>query len=171
MSTTTPETTQSSLAHLAGKFLTFQLGHEHYAIPVHDVREIIRHTPITPVPQMPPHVKGVINLRGKIIPVTDLRIRFALPEAGVTDLTCIIVVQVSGRGPQPIVMGMIVDAVEAVVQISAKDLEPTPEFGTTLNTEAILAMAKMDKRVVTLLDTRALVLDGSPGLGHMALSE
>lgn len=161
MNTASLSSSADTLAALAGKYLTFRLGSEYYAIPVLDVREIIRHTFITPVPQMPPHVKGVINLRGKIIPVSDLRVRFGLPETTVTDLTCIIVVQVLARTSQQTLMGLIVDAVEAVVNITARDLEPTPEFGTALLTDAIRAMAKLDKRVVTLLDTRALVIEDS----------
>jgi purine-binding chemotaxis protein CheW len=103
----------------------------------------------------------VINLRGKIIPISDLRLRFGMPETEVTDLTCIIVVQVAPAAGQQVLMGLIVDAVEAVVQIHARDLEPPPEFGTGLLTDGLLAMAKFDKRVVTLLDTRQIVLEGS----------
>jgi purine-binding chemotaxis protein CheW len=157
----TSETKQQAPVSLAGKYLTFRLNREVYAIPVLDVREIIRYTDITPVPHMPPHVKGVINLRGKIIPITDLRLRFQLPESPVTDLTCIIVVQVSGPSQQSLLMGLIVDAVEAVIQIHARELEPPPEFGTGVLTEGVLAMAKCDKRVVTLLDTRCLVLEAA----------
>jgi len=159
MSTATYESKEPKLENLAGKYLTFRLANEWYAIPVLDVREIIRHTDIPPVPQMPPHVKGVINLRGKIIPISDLRLRFGMPETEVTDLTCIIVVQVSAAAHQTVLMGLIVDAVEAVVQIHARDLEPPPEFGSGLLTDGLLAMAKFDKRVVTLLDTRRIVVD------------
>ncbi|MCS7089617.1 MAG: chemotaxis protein CheW [Verrucomicrobiota bacterium] len=159
---TATELSANTLAKLAGKYLTFRLGNEGYAIPVLDVREIIRHTDITPVPHMPTHVKGVINLRGKIIPVTDLRLRLGLPEAPVTDVTCVIVVQVPGVNQQPILMGLIVDAVEAVVQIHTRDLEPPPELGTGCVTAGLLAMAKLDRRVLALLDTRTLVsLDGA----------
>jgi purine-binding chemotaxis protein CheW len=158
---TTVEAREQKLEHLAGKYLTFRLANEWYAIPVLDVRAIIRHTDITPVPQMPHHIKGVINLRGKIIPISDLRLRFGMPETEVTYLTCIIVVQVAPAATQQVLMGMIVDAVEAVVQIHARDLEPPPEFGTGLLTDGLLAMAKFDKRVVTLLDTKKIVLEGS----------
>ncbi len=161
MNPTCLETQEQRLASLAGKYLTFRLNREVYAIPVLDVREIIRYTDITPVPHMPPHVKGVINLRGKIIPITDLRLRFQLPESAVTDLTCIIVVQVAGPSAQPLLMGLIVDAVEAVIQIHARELEPPPEFGAGVLTEGVLAMAKCDKRVVTLLDTRSLVVEAT----------
>jgi purine-binding chemotaxis protein CheW len=157
----TVEPKEQKLEHLAGKYLTFRLATESYAIPVLDVREIIRHTDIRRVPQMPPHIKGVINLRGKIIPISDLRLRFGMPDTEVTELTCIIVVQVNAAAGQQVLMGLIVDAVEAVMQIHARDLEPPPEFGTGLLTDGLLAMAKADKRVVTLLDTRQIVLEGS----------
>lgn len=144
-----------------GKYLTFLLGAEHYAVPVLKVREIIRLCDITPVPRMPEHIRGVINLRGKIIPVTDLRQRFDLERVASTDLTCIVVVHVVGASNSPILIGMIVDAVDEVVNIAASDIEPTPDFGAALNTEFIVGMAKMKGVVKTLLDIdRILTSDG-----------
>ena len=139
-------------AALAGKHLTFILGRECYGVPVLKVREIIRHCDITPVPQMPPDIKGVINLRGKIIPVADLRVKFRLAKAENTDLTCIVVVQVCLPDKSSTLMGLIVDAVEEVVNIAAADIEPTPDFGGAVEADYILGMAKVKGTVKALLD-------------------
>ncbi|MEI2724733.1 MAG: chemotaxis protein CheW [Verrucomicrobiota bacterium] len=147
----------STVQHLAGKHLTFVLGHECYGVPVLKVREIIRLCDITPVPQMPAYIKGVLNLRGKIIPVADLRIKFKLASDKNTDLTCIIVVQVALPDKSPTPMGLIVDAVEEVVNLSATDIEPTPDFGAALDTDYILGMAKIKGSVKTLLDIDKVV--------------
>ena len=155
MQTTTaaPATT----APLAGKHLTFVLGREHYGVPVLKVREIIRLCNITPVPQMPDYIKGVLNLRGKIIPVADLRIKFRLAKVENTDLTCIVVVQVNLPDKSSTLMGLIVDAVEEVVNLAATDIEPTPDFGAALETDYILGMAKVKGTVKTLLDLDRVV--------------
>ena len=141
----------------AGKYLTFVLGRESYGIGVLRIREIIRLLDITAVPRMPAFVKGVINLRGKVIPVVDLRIKFQLSKAETTERTCIIVVQVhlpSGAKPQ---MGLIVDAVEEVANIAAAEIEETPDFGAALATDYILGMAKVKGAVKTLLDIDRVV--------------
>mgnify|MGYP000882048139 FL=1 len=155
----TTELTQTAAENrlLAGKYLTFVLGHESYGVEVLKIREIIRLTDITAVPQMPAFIKGVINLRGKIIPVVDLRIKFALAEALTTERTCIIVVQVTAASGAKIQMGLIVDAVEEVRNISQADIEETPDFGTQLDTEYILGMAKAKDTVITLLDIERIV--------------
>jgi purine-binding chemotaxis protein CheW len=142
---------------VAGKYLTFQLGGESYGTAVLKIREIIRLQPATPVPQMPGYVKGVINLRGKIIPIIDLRIRFGLPDIKDTDRTCIVVVQVTLPSRASIHMGMIVDGVEEVVNIAASDIEEPPDFGSRLKTEYILGMAKVKGTVKTLLDIDRVV--------------
>ena len=142
---------------LAGKYLTFTLGTETYAIPVLQVREIFRHTTITAVPQMPPYVKGVLNLRGKIIPIVDLRLKFELGSAEIAERTCIVVVQVALSTGTRVNMGLIVDGVESVANISAKEIEPTPDFGTQITTDYIRGMAKLDSRVVSLLDIDKVV--------------
>ena len=144
-------------AALAGKYLTFVLGREHYGVPVLKVREIIRLCDITPVPQMPDYIKGVLNLRGKIIPVADLRVKFRLANIENTDLTCIIVVQVSLPDQSAALMGLIVDAVEEVVQLTAADIEPSPDFGAALDVDYILGMAKVKGAVQTLLDIDCVV--------------
>lgn len=137
---------------LAGKYLTFVLGQESYGIAVLTIREIIRMTDITAVPRMPDYVKGVINLRGKVIPIVDLRLKFRLARVEMTERTCIIVVQVNTAAGQRVLMGLIVDAVEEVLNVAAADIEQAPDFGTKLETDYILGMAKIKERVKTLLD-------------------
>ena len=134
-----------------GKYLTFALGHEEYGIAILQVREIIGMMPITTVPQTPAFVKGVINLRGKVIPVLDLRLKFGMPEIEPTDRTSIIVVEVRGQGGH-IQLGTIVDHVSEVINIKAEDIEDPPKFGTRLDIEFILGMAKVAKNVKILLD-------------------
>jgi purine-binding chemotaxis protein CheW len=142
---------------VAGKFLTFALGQESYGIPVLNVREIIKLVPITAVPQMPDLIKGVINLRGKIIPVVDLGTKFGLAHKDADALTCIVVVQVNSSARADIPMGLIVDGVEEVVQIGAADIEETPDFGLSIDTSYILGMAKIKGAVKTLLDINRVV--------------
>jgi purine-binding chemotaxis protein CheW len=148
---------QPTFSTLAGKHLTFVLGHECYGIPVLKVREIIRICDITPVPQMPPYIRGVLNLRGKIIPVADLRIKFRLANIQQTKHTCIVVVQVVLADHSSTPIGLIVDAVEEVLWISESDIEPAPDFGTILSTDYILGMAKVKGSVKTLLDIDKVV--------------
>ncbi len=133
------------------KFLIFALGGEEYGVDVLRVREIIGMIYITRVPRSPAFVKGVINLRGKVVPVVDLRARFELPEREFTDRTCIIVVEVPGQSGM-ILMGIIVDAVSEVLSISSKDVEPPPTFGVQADTSCFLGMAKLKGSVKTLLD-------------------
>lgn len=149
-------TTNSTLAQ-AGKYLTFTLGSESYGIAVLKIREIIRHTHITGVPQMPAYVKGVLNLRGKIVPIVDLRTKFALAEAAITERTCIIVVQVTLDSGTKSPMGLIVDTVEEVANIAQADIEATPDFGPMLATDYILGMAKLKGGVKALLDIDKVV--------------
>ena len=141
---------------IAGKYLTIALDHEAYGLSVLKIREIIRMQKITPVPQMPAFVKGVINLRGRVIPIVDLRLKFGLP-AEFTERTCIVVVQVNLRADQSIQMGLIVDGVEEVVNLNASEIEPVPEFGVRLDTTYLLGMAKVKGQVKTLLDLDKVV--------------
>jgi len=138
------------------KYLTVVLADESYGLAVLKVREIIRLQKITPVPQLPDFVKGVINLRGRVIPIIDLRVKFGL-AAGFTERTCIVVVAVALPAGPAIHMGLIVDSVEEVVNLAASDIEPTPEFGTTVDTAYILGMAKVKGQVKTLLDIDRVV--------------
>lgn len=136
----------------AGKYLTFTIQRESYGIDVLKVREIIRLTNITAVPQMPGFVKGVINLRGKIIPVIDLRLRFGFNSVKDTDQTCIVVVQVKLPDGKHTQMGLIVDGVEEVVNIATGEIEETPDFGAQISTDYIVGMAKVKGVVKTLLN-------------------
>ena len=151
MPRSTPEQSGRPVAE-PGKYLTFALGRESYGVPVLAVREIIRLCPITPVATMPPHVRGVINLRGKVIPLVDLRLRFGLPAAEEHDRTCIVVAQVpaAAGGTRP--YGVIVDGVEEVAQFTAADIEPTPDFGTAVDARFITGMAKAAGGVKILVD-------------------
>lgn len=136
---------------LTGKYLTFRLAEEDYGIPLLQVKEIIGMMPVTAVPQTPDYVKGVINLRGKVIPVSDLRLRFAMEAIPYNDRTCIIVVDIHGDG-ESTRMGVIVDAVSEVLNVREEEIAPSPSFGSEARTEYILGMANMDERVKLLLD-------------------
>jgi purine-binding chemotaxis protein CheW len=134
-----------------GKYLTFTLAEEEYGIGILKIKEIIGMMPITPVPQTPEFVKGVINLRGKVIPVVDLRLRFGMEEIDYTERTCIIVVEVSGE-TGTVQTGIVVDSVSEVMNIKSGDIEDSPSFGSDLDTAYILGMAKMEGAVKILLD-------------------
>jgi purine-binding chemotaxis protein CheW len=134
-----------------GKYLVFQLGREEFGIRVLKVREIMGVQDITAVPQQPAHVKGVINLRGKVIPVVDLRLKFGLPPAEYTQRTCIIVVQLRGRA-NSVLTGIVVDGVAEVLNLAAADIEDTPDFGHGAATPYLLGMAKVKGKVKILLD-------------------
>lgn len=142
---------------VAGKYLTFRLGQESYGVEVLKVREIIRYQEVTPIPRLPPFIKGVFNLRGKVIPVIDLRARLGLPRVDVADRTCIVVVQIQTPAGAAILMGLVVDAVEEVLMISQVEIENTPDFGTKLSVDYILGMAKTRDSVKTLLDIDRVV--------------
>src|SRR5271170_1202585 len=135
----------------AGKYLTFILGKEEFGVGVLKVREIMGIQDITAVPQTPPYLKGVINLRGKVIPVIDLRLKFGLPSIDYTQRTCIIVVQVKS-GSTLLLMGIVVDEVSEVLTMAPGDIEDTPDFGSSVSTKYILGMAKIKDKVKILLD-------------------
>ena len=152
---------------LAGKYLTFMLGEESYGLEILKVREIIKLMDVTAVPKTPYFVKGVVNLRGKVIAVIDLRLKFSMDEAEHTDQTCIIVVDVGG-----VEMGIIVDQVSEVLDIAAKQIEPPPSFGTEVDTQFILGMGKVGERVTILLDiTRVLPKEEVQGLESISTAE
>ena len=159
MSTPAAAPASQIAASLAGKYLTFVLGDESYGIAVLKIREIIRLPDITAVPQMPAHIRGVINLRGKIIPVVDLRARFGLPHAEATDRTCVIVMQVTTVAGTSVPMGLVVDDVEEVINLAADDIQETPDFGSQVATDYLLGMAKIKGVVKTLLDFDRVVTE------------
>jgi len=140
------ETTTARARAAGGKYLTFLLDREDYGVEILKVREIIGLMDITRVPQTPAFVEGVINLRGKVIPVIDLRAKFGLPRAEYNDQTCIIVVDVG------LMMGIIVDTVNEVHDIPAGSIEPAPQFGAAVDTSFILGMGKVKDDVKILLD-------------------
>ncbi len=134
-----------------GKYLTFSLAGEEYGIGILKVKEIIGIMTITPIPKTPDFVKGVINLRGKVIPVVDLRLKFGMTGMESTERTCIIVVEIAASGDK-IFMGIVVDSVSEVLNIRAAEIEDTPNFGSKLDTAYILGMAKINQSVKILLD-------------------
>ena len=143
-----------------GKYLTFALGHEEYGLEILKVREIIGYIDVTAVPQTPHYIKGVINLRGQVIPVVDLRAKFGMETEEVTEQTCIIVVEIA-EGNRTCSTGIIVDRVQEVLDISAAAIEEAPQFDASVNTDFILGMGKVDDAVKILLDIdRVLGGDG-----------
>ena len=141
-----------------GKYLTFTLANEEYGISILKIREIIGMMPITSVPRTPEFVKGVINLRGKVIPVMDLRLKFGMDAIDYTDRTCIIVVEILSQAGT-VQIGTVVDSVSEVLNVGGNDIEETPSFGTKLDTEYILGMAKMEGGVKILLDIDKVLND------------
>jgi purine-binding chemotaxis protein CheW len=134
-----------------GKYLTFALGPEEYGLEILKVREIIGYMDITAVPQTPHHVKGVINLRGQVIPVIDLRTKFGMETAEITEQSCIIVVEISQES-RSFSTGIVVDHVQEVLDIDGQDIEEAPQFGSSVDTDFILGMGKIEDSVKILLD-------------------
>jgi len=145
-----------SAADLTGKYLTFKLVDEEYGLEILKVREIIGLLPITGLPKTPSFVRGVINLRGKVIPVIDLRLKFDMDATEDTDQTCIIVVDVAGASGS-IQVGIIVDSVSEVLDIKGEDIEDAPTFGTNVDTAFILGMAKAKGSVKILLNIQKVL--------------
>lgn len=144
---------------LAGKYLTFALDNEEYAIEILKVNQIIRLQEITAIPRTPSFVRGVINLRGMIIPIIDLRNKFEMSNHADTERTCIVVIQLE-MSNKNVNMGIVIDEVREVLEIPASDIEETPEFGAGINTEFIMGIARTGKKVKILLDiSRVLTSD------------
>jgi purine-binding chemotaxis protein CheW len=146
-----------------GKFLTFLMANEKYGLEILKVREIIGIMDVTPVPTTPAFVRGVINLRGKVIPVVDLRLKFGMEAREDTQRTCIIVVHLA-RAAQEMIMGIIVDEVSEVLDIDQDQIEPPPSFGADIRTDFILGMGKVNQRVVTMLDINRVLTEGEIAL-------
>lgn len=154
------------------KFLSFKIGREEFGVEILRVREIIGVIDVTPLPQTPDYVKGVINLRGKIIPVIELRTKFGLEPKEYTEETCIIVVEVSDGGEEHFHMGVIVDSVNEVLDIPRDHIEPAPRFGNSLNTSYIFGMGKVKKQVLILLDIdRVMTFSDLNDLAEVASSD
>jgi purine-binding chemotaxis protein CheW len=133
------------------KYLTFHVGTEEFAIAVLSVREIMGVQDITAVPHTPSYIKGIINLRGKVVPVVDLRLKFGLPATEYTQRTCIIVVEVAGESA-PLLMGAVVDSVSEVLNVASSEVEKTPDFGEGVTIPYLLGIAKSKGNVTILLD-------------------
>ena len=152
------ESNVSAMTDVSGKYLTFHLAQEEYGVEILKVQEIIGIMNITRVPRAPEYVRGVINLRGKVIPVIELRKKFSMNQIDYTSRTCIIVVQVE-RGGQNVVMGIIVDEVSEVVDIRSEQIDPAPSFGNIVDNDFILGMGKVADKVLILLDIGKVLSD------------
>jgi purine-binding chemotaxis protein CheW len=151
------------MSQRAGKYLTFKLLKEEYGLEILKVQEIIGIMNVTSVPKMPGYVRGVINLRGKIIPVVDLRLKFEMDNQEDTERTCIIVVQIDG-GEHEVTIGIIVDEVSEVLDVAEDQIEEPPSFGGSVNTEFILAMGKIGDKVIMFLDIDKVLTAGEVAL-------
>jgi purine-binding chemotaxis protein CheW len=141
------------------QYLTFVLGDEVFAMDIRTVREIIQHGAMTAVPLMPNFVRGVINLRGAVVPVIDLQARFGRTQACVGKKTCIIVIDASREG-EKMELGLMVDAVSEVIEIAQADIEPPPQFGTSIQRDFIKGLGKVDGEFIVILEPeRALDID------------
>jgi purine-binding chemotaxis protein CheW len=156
MSSTAPVGPDTSIRAKAGKYLSFMLGEETYGVEIQKVREIIGVAPVTAVPNTPAFIRGVINLRGKIIPVVDMREKFHMQHRDATRNSCIVIVAIAFNGVQ-IWMGLLVDSVCEVLDVAGVDLEAVPSFGVTLDTSFLLGMARSKSGVRLLLDIQKVL--------------
>lgn len=136
--------------------LTFRLGGEEYAVPILRVREILQYEEVTRVPGAPPTIRGVLNLRGSVVPVVDLAVKFGLPPTEATRRTCIVIVEVEREGERT-VMGVVCDAVSQVMELGEADVEPPPSFGTRVRTDFLHGMARVGSRFALMLDLDRLL--------------
>lgn len=155
------------------QFLTFHLGNEMFAIGILSIREILEYGHITTVPMVPPFIRGVINLRGAVVPVIDLSVRFGRTACEVTKRSCIVIIELSGaEGAHGQQMGIVVDAVSEVLEIPESDIEPAPEFGAQIRIDFISGMGKVNGQFVVLLDVnKILSIDEIAVLGNLQRSE
>lgn len=151
-------TTTTALAK-AGKYLTFGLADEHYAIEILRVQEIVGLLPVTRVPRLPACIAGVVNLRGRIIPVVDLRLAFGLQPAATTERSCIIVVTAQTSSRRTTVMGALVDGVSDVIALASDAIEPAPDFGPNIDLAFVNGVGRADDRVVLMLDIDKVLSD------------
>ena len=149
------------------QYLAFAVGGSDYGVGILRVKEILQHEAITPVPSMPPSVRGVINLRGSIVPVVDLAVKFGLPQSNATKRTCILVVESVLDGVTT-VMGVIADAVSEVLELAPGDVEPPPPFGTRVRADFLLGMGKVGRGFVLLLDIDRVLSAGERELLALA---
>lgn len=153
----------------AGKYLTFSLADEHYGLEILRVQELVGLLPVTRVPRLPAFVAGVVNLRGRVIPLVDLRLCFGMSASAMDDRTCVVVVKVERGDDRLAVMGLMVDEVSDVVSLSEEVIEPTPEFGTAVDTSFVQGVGRLDDRVVLLLDIDRVLSSGElDAIAHAA---
>jgi purine-binding chemotaxis protein CheW len=155
---TRPGTASAAQAGVPTQYLTFTLGGETFAIGILAVKEIIEYTALTDVPMMSPSIRGVINLRGAVVTVMDLSVCFGRAATPVTKRTCIIIVEVGGDAGRQVI-GVVVDAVNAVLEIAASEIEPAPTFGAHIRNDFIEGMGKIGGRFVILLDIARVFAD------------
>ncbi|MFT3905950.1 MAG: chemotaxis protein CheW [Steroidobacteraceae bacterium] len=151
-----PNATALQGAAQAAQYLTFVLGGEVFAIGILTIKEIIEYNGVTDVPMMPPHLRGIINLRGSVVPVIDLSVRFGRSASPVTKRTCIVITEIQ-LGSERQDVGLVVDAVNAVVDIAESDIEPPPAFGAHIRADFIAGMGKIDGRFIILLSANQLL--------------
>jgi len=137
------------------QFVTFTLGNEEYGVEILKVQEIIGYQGFTKIPNVPPFVKGVLNLRGSVVPVIDLRLKFGMPEKEYDKFTVILILEVAGR-----IIGTIVDAVSDVVTLTEDEMQPTPDFSSGIRTDFISGMGRKDDKLIILLDIDKVLSDG-----------
>jgi len=135
----------------AVQYLTFRLAAEEYAVRIQKIREIIEYPAVTPVPLTPPWIKGVLNVRGNVVPVVDLGVKFGIEAREITDRTCIVIVDANLGGVEA-AMGVIADQVSAVTEFRDGDIEPPPDFGRNVRVHYLEGMAKMDGKFALMLD-------------------
>ncbi|SEO49888.1 chemotaxis protein CheW [Nitrosovibrio sp. Nv6] len=158
--TATPITTSDpNASRTANEFLTFRLGNEEYGIEILKVQEIRGYDAITRIANVPEFIKGVVNLRGIIVPIVDMRIKFNLGTVEYNQFTVVIILNVAGR-----VMGMVVDGVSDVITLAAEQVRPAPDFAANLDTEYIIGLGTVDKRMLILMDIEALMCSAEIGL-------
>jgi purine-binding chemotaxis protein CheW len=153
------------VSQVLNEFLTFRLGSEEYGIDILKVQEIRGYDAITQIANSPEFIKGVVNLRGIIVPIIDMRIKFRLGNAEYDQFTVVIILNVSGR-----VMGIVVDGVSDVISLDMDQLRPTPEFGSVIDTEYIKGLGTVDERMLILLDIEKLMGSTEMGLIDQAVN-
>jgi purine-binding chemotaxis protein CheW len=141
------------------QLLTFVIGREEYAVSIHRTREIIEYPTITRVPGTPSYIRGVLNLRGNVVPVVDLAVKFGLSQSPVTNRTCVVILEVEVEG-EPAVMGVVADAVSQVIELSRDEIEDPPSFGTQVRVDYLLGMGRADQRFVLMLDIDRVLSEG-----------
>ncbi len=157
--TTIAASASSTTSQVINEFLTFRLGKEEYGIEILKVQEIRGYDSITQIANAPEFIKGVVNLRGIIVPIIDMRIKFRLGNADYDQFTVVIILNVAGR-----VMGIVVDGVSDVISIGANQMRPTPGFGSVIDTEYIMGLGTVDERMLILIDIEKLMSSSDMGL-------